>query len=213
MPRRASIWLAALAVALAAPAGAQDGRPIAFSVHGSAFTVPTPAGYCTQTEAQAAISKQVHAWDTINLTPLEISRCGMVEATDYMLIKTPREASRIPMARADFINLMKDQFSADLIKEGIAKGSEDVSKGSDGTITMGDGDFGYRGHDDICIYLGGSLDVTGEGGKRTGRIGTCVTLVGGYLMTINAYDFAPNGSDEAALMARSRAMAVSISAS
>lgn len=217
MSRRLPLALAALATMFAAPVSAQPKDPvteapagtIAFTVHGDAFGVSAPAGYCAPAGARAAQMDTANSWDSQNLTPVSLIRCG-TDGGDYILVKTPRLAERIELSRADFLGVMKEQFTAELVEQGLAMGSRDLSQGSGVEVTIGGDSFGYRGADETCVYLGGSLEAAGADGRKVaGQVGVCITLVRGRLITVNAYDFGPD-ADAAALMARSRAMAAMI---
>ncbi|QDH34412.1 hypothetical protein [Porphyrobacter sp. YT40] len=217
MKRRLPLVLAALAATIAAPVSAQPSAPVAeapagpidFTVHGDAFAVTAPAGYCTPTGARATQMDTANSWDSQNLTPVSLIRCG-TEGEDYILVKTPRLDESIDLSRADFLGVMKDQFTAELIEQGLATGSRDLSKGSGIEVKIGGDSFGYRGADERCVYLGGSLEAAGADGRKVaGQVGVCITLVRGRLLTVNAYDFGP-GADAAAMMARAREMAATI---
>lgn len=218
MSRRLTLWLAALAALTAAPATAQQAppppsetaaAPIAFTVHGEAFAVAAPDGYCAPTGALAARMETSNSWDSQNLTPVSLHRCE-TDGQDYVIIKTPRADERIALARPEFLGVMKQQFTAEVIEQGLALGSSDLSRGSGTDVKIGGDTFGYRGADDVCVYLGGALEAAGADGRKIqGQVGVCVTLVRGRLLTVNAYDFSP-GADAATLTARARAMALTI---
>ncbi|WP_143738187.1 hypothetical protein [Erythrobacter donghaensis] len=217
MSRRFPLVLAMLAAMIAAPAIAQPSPPvaeapsgtIAFTVHGDAFAVATPKGYCAPTGARAAQMDTANAWDSQNFTPVSLIKCG-TDSGDYILVKTPRLAEPIALSRAEFLGVMKQQFTPDVIEQGLAIGSRDLSNGSGKAVKVGGDTFGYRDADETCVYLGGSLEAAGADGRKVaGQVGVCVTLIRGRLITVNAYDFTP-GADAAALMARAREIALTI---
>ncbi len=214
MPRRDRPLLSAVAaLALAAPAAAQTSpeSEVTFTVHGDSFSLPAPEGYCLPTGQQADIASNLHSWDSVNLTPVDLQRCGTF-GTDDIIVKSPRVVDRMAMTRSDFITLMKGQFTTEVFNEGIALGKGDVARGSQDKITVGESEFAFRGADETCVYLAGTMQLQSGSATRLTRIGSCVTLVGDHLMTVAAYDFRPDGVDLAALMARSRDVAASITA-
>lgn len=196
--------------ALSIPGAAAAQSTADFNWRGESFSLAIPAGYCLPKGEQIAITQATAAGDSQNETVVHLERCGTF-GEDYILIKTPRNMPPLTMPKAQFIDLVSDQFTQENVQDGIDQGSEDVSNMSDGKLSISQRDYGFVGTDDECVIMAGSMELRSREGAVEVRVGSCLTLVGTRNFAIHSYDNRPDGAGAQTLSQRSRQVAVAIS--
>lgn len=200
-----------LAIAVASPVAAQE--QLNFAIGEDEFTVTIPEGYCLPTGEDKARANRAAAIDSQNVTPVDFQRCGSF-GVSYTLIKSPRGFPPVRATRSEFLSGIRAELgNPNAIKEGLAVGQKDVSRGTGGQVKVDSPDYGYTGSDDLCVFLAGNLNISlPDGSGRNPRGATCVTLVGTRNIVVHSYDFDPDGASVEELQARSRAVAASVRA-
>lgn len=212
-----------LAMALAPVAAEPAPAPtppvsIDFSIGGVALTMPLPAGYCIPTGQDAARAQIVAAGDKGTVTHATLKRCdGSLGngANDYTLIKTPN-AMLVPVVdRPTLIKELGAEFDNPVAVAGFAGDMNKSDAGADlsqilGTRVEIKGTVKPLGHDAVCAYMGGQVEVKGAGLSYLQPTGVCITSVGGKVVTIARYgkDLAPAAI--ATLLRGARAIALSM---
>jgi hypothetical protein len=154
--------------------------------------VPFPKGYCVPQGDRAAHFEQLAAPDHRNVTLLSLVDCHRdPKSNRYLLIKTPVAALDLPLNRADTIKEMSQvfvepDFAAEMKsmpdKVGADKSAET------GVQTELVGKYEPRGHDDVCVYLGGPMSTTRNGKTQKQVAGSCMTVVGNRMLVLHAYE-------------------------
>ena len=64
-----------------------------------------------------------------------------------------------------------------------------------GVDTAVEGEIGPRGHDNVCVYIGGLMSTTTAGSRQTQAAASCMTVAGRRLFSLNSYENSsdPNG--------------------
>ncbi len=199
----------------AAPAAAQTAD---FSVGSARFTMPLPAGFCLPATAkQIASAEEMAAFDTDNRTDLTIYTCGDAPGSPYYIVKTPTNLVDTPMTRAQLLALLRPEFArrgtADILIGDTDKEMGEAISRDLGTAVELSSAVGPRGIDDVCAYIGGTMKVSvGAGREAYITLGACMTAVNGRVLVINHY---ARGNDPETLkqvLARARAVALTITA-
>ncbi|MDH7972610.1 hypothetical protein QH494_10490 [Sphingomonas sp. AR_OL41] len=205
----------ALALPVVAPAPAPAPPPsVDFSVGGVALTMPLPPGYCIPTGRDAAVAQLVAAGDKGAVTHATLKQCdGSIGAgvNDYTLIKTPTSMLMPVVDRPTLIKELGAEFDNPVAVADMNTGDAgaDLSQVL-GTKVEIKGLIKPLGHDDVCAYMGGQVNVTGAGISYLQPTGVCITSVGGKVVTIARYgkDLAPAAI--ATLLRAARAIALSM---
>ena len=166
-----------------------------FSVGGVALTLPLPAGYCLPTGKAAAVAELIAAGDTNSVTHVTLKRCDIDLGTgsnDYTLIKTPTSALMTTIDRPALIKALGDQFADPVTLAQLAASLSDGKAGKDVSEVLHakveiKGDIKPLGHDDVCAYLGGQVNVKAEGAGYLQPTAVCITSVGSKVVTISRY--------------------------
>jgi hypothetical protein len=200
----AVLCLAATCLGAAPLAAAPPARPEAsFQVSGVEFRLPLPAGYCLPRGAQANLAALVAKGDVQNVTHLTLFPCdapadpaGLSIQKDYILIKTPRQVLDSTLSRDELLQGLGQAFENPAFTRALASGelSKEAGKGVSsavGTPVDLSGTVAPRGKDDFCAYLGGTVAVASSIKSYTLAVGTCITAVGGRVLSVYWY-----GSDE-----------------
>lgn len=191
--------LGAAPLAAAGPAP----RETSFNVGGVEFGLPLPSGYCLPRGQQTDIARLVAAGDTANVTHLTLFPCDApLDASalggqkDYILIKTPKQALNAQVTRDELLQGLGDAFESPAFTEALASGQllKEAGKGVSNVVGRTvdlSGNVARRGKDDLCAYLGGVMAVASSVKSYTLAVGTCITAIGGRVLSVYWY-----GSDE-----------------
>ena len=213
------VLVAALALAgsmLAAPAGAQQGGTVRFSVGTVNYVAPMPASYCAPaTPDRIRSAEDAAALDKNNLTNLTLDSCGSAaDPADYMIVKTPIDLVSAPMALSD---ILKDPEFARVQRPQEMPETDRAMEAAflDRTgraIDLSGGTIGL-GHDEVCGYQGGWISVAAGGAERHYSMGGCITVVGNRVLSVFFYGPGDGPGTVRRLMAKARAFALTISVS
>jgi hypothetical protein len=206
--------LTALAITLAAPASAETGS---FVIGGTTISFPIPAGYCRPTGEAVEAFKRLAAADTLNTTLIDLMPCankGAVTA-DHIAVKTPTSAVNTNFPRAKLLTELKPDFNK---PEFLAEAARNTAKLTDNLSAQAGskvdiaGNFGPRGVDNDCAYLGGTLTFSTANGMKTPPQGAaaCMSSVGEKFVSVNFYAVDPSNASVQRLTARARAMMLSM---
>jgi hypothetical protein len=179
---------------------------------GTTYSMQVPSGYCLPNSEQKTITDYNASIDSQNETLFHLERCGTF-GRDYVLVKTPRSLPAMNIPRADFNRLMGQELQRGAADEGLRIAERDVSEGSGGQTSIDGNDYAFTRHDADCAYMVGTIQVTKQGTQIPVRIGSCLTIVGSYSISVHSYDNNPNGTSSDALAERSRMIANTITSS
>ena len=220
MRRRFALLISAL-LGAAVPAAAGPAGEMELNISGSKIRGPLPEGFCHPTGFDVRVSEVLAATDKDNATHLTLMPCGRrgeageAPPSEYVLFKTPHAALSVAMDRAELLAgigaaFENPEFTAALesgaFNERAGKGFEDVL----GKKVSLSGDIAPRGKDDVCAYFGGTMAVASGATSYQISLGACITAVGKRMVTVNAYGPGNGAAGVAKLIARSRAIAVSL---
>ncbi|MCW3846090.1 hypothetical protein OF829_02495 [Sphingomonas sp. LB-2] len=204
------IGLAVAALAVAAPAWAQQGGTASFGIGGVNYTAPVPAGYCLPASAaEVERMRAIAVADRENMTALSVISCGSAaNPLSYFVVKTPYQAVELPVTLRDVLDLpdfnapekdaqIDDQEMADVVKR---------ETGMDATVRT---DIRLMGHDDVCGYMGGTVSVE-IGQERRVSLGGCMTVAGKRMVMVIFTAPGDDPADIARLKAKARAFALTI---
>jgi hypothetical protein len=197
---------AMVSLALASPALAQ----VKFSVGGVNYTMPLPAGYCPPAHPDDVKRMDFAAsLDTEHVTLASLVRCKRDNATDYILIKTPKGNVNLTVTLEQLMreagpvfDQMEGQNVAVPDAEqnlGQAIGRE---TGRETDVAMA---VGPRGRDARCLYIGGTVRSQGLAGG-TIALGGCISATGGRMLMLAVYGQGDKPETVRALMRQSRAL-------
>ncbi|TRD12217.1 hypothetical protein FGU71_10325 [Erythrobacter insulae] len=211
MSRLFNILISSGALALASAPAAADDNLIEFAIESGRFALPMPDGFCLPEDEFAELAEEYASGDTRNITPVDVQRCGTFE-NDYILIKSPRGLAAITQSKEEFIaGLAAELEKQDLRRKGEKRGYTDMRDSTEGDRDIDLIDFGYRGADDQCAYLGGQLLVTFSDGKEEMvHVGSCGTVIGNRHMFVHSYARMTSGATVEQMKARSRAISETI---
>ncbi|MDQ8757289.1 hypothetical protein RCO27_13745 [Sphingosinicella sp. LHD-64] len=211
--------LLAVAVAfLITPIDAVGAQRASFRMPGIEFELPIPAGYCLPQGAQADAAQLLAAADSLNVTHLTLVRCeeSPEAATDYNLIKTPRQALLTTIERRAFLDSVGEAFATTELTQLMESGSlnsqseEGISQVIGRQIDIS-GSIRPLGRDQVCAYVGGTVQMQSNEVSYDISMGACMTIVSSRLLFIYAYGPASGSAGVARLMVRARRLAESIS--
>lgn len=201
-------------VALAADAG-----PPTFRINGVELVMPIPPGYCLPADKFIDIAQLLAASDDRNVTHLTMLACPKGEIAedfeDYVVIKTPKEALLMDMERQAFLDAIsnefkKSDFDALLLGQKGIKAAESSFKKLLGDKVELSGSLKPLGRDDVCAYLGGTVEFKAEPEAYSLSIAMCMTVVGRRIFTINLYGPDTSDAGVATLLVRVKALAGTI---
>jgi hypothetical protein len=201
---------------IAAPAMAATDS---FPVGGTTISFPVPAGYCRAEGQAAEVFKILAKSDTLNVTHLDILPCATrtVAGYDHIAVKTPVNVVNEKIARPELLAALKPEFDKPEFRANIAsnvdKLTSNLQENTGSKIDLG-GNFGPRGIDGDCAYVAGTLTATGPDGKSSAPQGAaaCMSSVGGKFVSVNFYSADPSSIGIQKLMARARAMLLTMTA-
>lgn len=207
---------AAMAAALAMmPGAAIAAGPMNFSVDEVAMTGSIPADYCLPAGKHKAAAELLAKGDPENVTPVMLIRCDQQDADsvryDYYLIKAPRKPMAT-MKRSEFIAMMAKEFALPTYQSGASGKASLNDAAGNLTDTFGtkvdlSGEIKPRGTDSVCVYLGGSVNVSSAVASYPIAVGGCGTIVGGKMLFVYSYDDPTKGDGVATQLRRARAVA------
>lgn len=205
---------AAMALAVATPAYAATDS---FMVGSTKISFPVPAGYCRAEGNAARVFAILAKADTINVTHLDLLPCAAktVVGYDHIAVKTPVAIVNTNIARGDLLKEMKPEFDKPEFRANVAANTAKLTDNltaQTGTKIEFAGNFGPRGLDNDCAYIAGTLVVSGQDGKKEPPQGAaaCLSSVGEKFVSVNFYSADPSNASVQRLMARSRAMMLSM---
>ena len=184
-------FAAALLLVGTTAAGAA-GPTASFRFGGVEFEAPIPEGYCLPQGADIDVAQLIAAGDRDNVTHLTLYRCGPHEGvrTDYILLKTPRQALFANLEREQLLAAMAQVFESPEFESTVAAMPDRVA-GDLSTVVGRDVDLAGRvrplGRDDTCAYMGGTLQVSVAQVTYPISLGLCMTVVSGRLVSVNYY--------------------------
>lgn len=206
----------ALAALTMLPGAALAASPMNFSVGDVAIKGSIPDGYCVPTGKNKAAADLLAKGDPENETPVTLIRCDQQDQPDgmrydYYLIKAPRMAYA-PMPRADFLAMMAKELALPTYQTGSAGKASLNDAAGNLTDTFGtkvdlSGEIKPRGTDDVCMYLGGEVNVSSAAASYPIAVGGCGTIVGGKILFVYSYDDPTKANGVATQLRRARAMA------
>ena len=206
----------ALAALTMLPATALAAGQINFSVGDVTIKGSFPDRYCEPTGNNKAAADLLAKGDPENSTPVTLIRCDQQDQPDgmrydYYLIKAPRMVYP-PMTRAEFPAMMAKELALPSNQTGSAgKASLDDASGhltdTFGTKVDLSGEIKPRGTDDVCMYLGGEMNVSSAVASYPIAVGGCGTIVAGKILFVYSYDDPAKANGVATQLRRARAMA------
>lgn len=213
-------------IALAAPNRTTPQRAQPVTIGLTTINVPLPAGFCIATSPEDKLLNQMMAdGDRDNYTPLIASECGkgtrVEDRAEYFMLKAPKAATMQTTRRGATLTQAARAFASSAVdvnaaapKAGSDMSAEISKHGKDMKLGM-TADAGFRGRDDVCVYVGGIVDVAASVQQKpiTYKIafGSCVTAVDQKLLSVNWYSYDLSPATQAALMAKAKKLVVAMS--
>lgn len=202
------VW-AAMAVSAASPAaGAYEDIHIGTV----AVRIPIPAGFCKPTGDDSEVMQRLAAGDQENTTHLSLIECKPTAKDRYYLLKTPTDALNESIDRAEAIKGLSaavetPEFVDKLNGEISQQVGEEKSRAT-GTRTEIGSKLAPRGHDDVCVYMGGLMTTTAGDQSQTQAIGSCMTVVGNRLLSITLYEDSSDPAEYKRILPELKALAL-----
>lgn len=154
--------------------------------------VPFPAGYCIPRGEDTARFQQLAAPDNRNITLLSLMDCrGDLPSNKYLIVKAPVRGLDMAVDRAEAIKELSQAVEQpDFAAETKSMPNEVGAAKSAATGVQTDvvAKYGPRGHDDVCVYFGGSMTTTRRGNAQNQAVGSCMTVVGHRFVELHAYE-------------------------
>jgi len=204
------VW-AAMAASAASPAA-----PSYEDIHIGAVVVrvPIPAGFCKPAGDDAEVMQRLATGDPDNTTHLSLIECKPTAVDRYYLLKTPTDALNESIERSEAIKglaaaVETPEFAGKLNGEISQQVGEEKSKAS-GTRTEIGSNLAARGHDDVCVYMGGLMTTSAGGNSQTQGIGSCMTVVGNRLLSITLYEDSNDPAEYKRILPELKALALRI---
>ena len=200
-------------------ASSQEKTVATFRFSGTSFSLPIPDGYCLPTGMGVDVAQILAAGDNDNVTHLMLNRCGprSQEAIDddYILIKTPKRALLASVDRKSLLDAVgvefdKPDFAAALAREDFTDGVEKSLEETLGSKIDIGGALKPLGKDDICAYLGGTLEITTSKLAYKISVAGCITSVANRIVTLYWYGPDKGAPGIASLITRVRALAAKV---
>ena len=166
--------------------------------------VPFPRGYCKPTGTDAATFQVLAASDHRNVTLLSLIECDQHSTgRSYILFKTPVAALNAELDRD--VTLRELAAEAEVLPMStVLDAAGEVKSEASGESTKVDGDFGPRGRDDVCVYMGGLLRTASGTETQAQALGTCITVAGKRLIVLNAYEDSADPAAYKAILPKTR---------
>lgn len=206
--------VAAVAAALVASPLAAQGTAT-FTVDDQGYSFAIPEGYCEPTGPGLVASREVAALDTLNETKVDVQACGTY-GEDWTLIKVQRQRQKLPFAKSQFLDLAKShfesQFGKQMLQDELGQANDMMRDGTDGALEATSSEIYFAGNDEDCAYLEGySVVAFGDQQKKV-LYSSCVTLIGGYTLSVVSYALEEKGVSHGQLRGRARAASNRVSA-
>ncbi len=184
----------------------------------TAIDVPIPQGFClARTEKERAAEQLSAAADDRNVTHLTATRCDEQSTKmgdgEYFILKTPRDALLVTIDRKTAVaELAKAAGDPAMnFQESVNQAEDGFNKVTGAGVRLS-GPIGFKGSDDLCVYLGGTLELTSQTGKGyTKAMVLCMTTVDNKLISVNWY--APDTGETAFSKMRNQVRALVVAMS
>jgi hypothetical protein len=203
-----------------AEAASNQEKPVAtFRFSGTSFSLPIPDGYCLPTGRDVDVAQLLAAGDNENVTHLMLNWCEprSREAIDddYILIKTPKHALLAFVDRKSFMEAVgvefdKPDFAAALAREDFTDGAEKSLEETLGSKIDIGGALRPLGKDDVCAYLGGTLEIATPKLAYKISVAGCITSVANRVVTLYWYGPDKGAPGIASLITRVRTLATKV---
>ena len=204
------MMLAAAAVLAAAPA--PKGEQVV-QIGAVKNVVPIPAGFCLPSGNDIAIFQALAAPDVDNVTLLSLTECRKTAARHYLLVKTPVAALNAEVSRAELLKELGDAMETPEMSKQLEEVPGEISKGKTrqaGEPTKVTGEFGPRGRDDVCVYIGGRATTATASDSQTQALAGCMTAVNGRMISLYAFADSTDAEAYKTLLPQLKAWAQSI---
>jgi hypothetical protein len=187
-----------------------------FRINGVELEMPVPEGYCLPRGRDVDVAQAVSAADADNVTHLTLYPCQPQEPlTDYILVKTPRQAVLQTIDREQLLAGLSEVFDNVDVNSMMGSMNDRIEENLASVIgTRPDlvGRFRPLARDESCAYLGGTMQVTAAQLTYSISVGACMTAISGRMLTVYLYGPDRGSAGVAELLVRAKALAASISA-
>lgn len=203
---------------IVSPEGVLAEQTVSFRFGGMEFETHIPDGYCLPRGRDIDVAQLRAAADDQNVTHLTLYRCQEAGVRrDYILIKTPNAALPLRLPRQSFLAGVGEAFDSGPLRSDLASGEmvrqvEDRVSSVIGREVDLTGSIRPLGRDDVCAYLGGTMQVSSSTLTYSVSLGTCITVVSNRVITINWYGPDNGSAGIADLLRHSRRLAEQIQA-
>lgn len=179
----------ASSMALAAPTSAPAYEDI--NIGGTQVRFPIPDGYCRPEGKQVAAFQALAAPDTMNVTLMSLLSCN--GNGSYLLVKSPVGGLATEVDRATVINEASKAFTAQEAERAAFQAKVNDKIGARKSESYGsqvkiEGDYGYRGYDDVCAYLGGLVVTSAAEESQSQAAAGCMTAAAKKVIFIFSYE-------------------------
>lgn len=166
------------------------------------------------------MAQLIAAGDTASVTHVTFKRCSgnfTLGANDYILIKTPTSMLSVNVDRPALIKELGAQFADPVAVAETSSALNRTDAGADLSRVLGTkvelkGEVKPLGHDEVCAYMGGQIEVKSAATSYLQPTGVCITSVGGKVVTIGRYGTDLTPAAIATLLRETRVIALSIRA-
>jgi hypothetical protein len=189
-----------------------------FRIGGVAYRLEIPPGYCMPQGRDLEVSRAIDAADDRNVAHLTLVACGKagVESSDdYFVVMTPKSALFATVERDAFLNGLGAAFDDPKFTAFITSRELYDEVGRKGGAALGaslnlTGDIRPLGKDQMCAYMGGTMQARMETGSYEMAMGACMTAVGGRALGVCFYGRDTSSAAVTALLMRSKHVAEAI---
>ena len=207
-------WAALLMLVTGSAPAAAAAPAAEFRSGGLEFQVPMPEGYCLPAGSDVDIAQLVAAGDSANVTHLTLVPCSKKQglADDYIILKTPKAVLLVTFDRPQFLEELGAAFGSPELSSALASGKLLEQSGKEMGEVIGvpvdlTGEIKPLGKDDVCAYLGGTINVSSAAASYRIAVGMCMTVVAGRVLTINWYGPDRGSAGVASLLLKSKRLA------
>lgn len=207
-----AISIATVALASSAHGANKPVSPpqVQFLIGSQLLAMPIPAGFCLPSGAAEEMATQKAGIDARNYTVATFVSCTADNPFAlYILVKTPIRAWKLTFSKTEVIQGMAHEMEVNREKI-MADGdriAEDAYKKQSGREVKIPDKWGPAGHDDDCVYLGGSISYPPD--PNVFMAAACSTVVGQKMVAIDIFD-ARTGADWHGLKDRLKPVVLSI---
>ena len=168
-----------------------------------------PAGYCKPEGTDVATFQVLAQGDQDNVTLLSLVECKKTSASRYVIFKAPVAFLGQAVNRKEAISEIAAALEGPEYRAKLESGEILNEVAKDKTVqnrseTEMSGQILPRGHDDVCVYLGGMATTRTSEASQTQAMAACLSVVGERLVSINAYEDSIDPAGYRAVMARTR---------